>query len=393
MAYNIHMRDRQSGGWRLVTRKVIYRLAGVAALAGLTCLWIRAPDLYASTKAGDGRAQAIAVTRTGILGIGAGLGAFIGVLLNLMETREANTLTRRRDEQTHERGVAEQRSERYTAAITQLGSESIAIRLGGIYALERLATDSPEDQPTIVEVLSAFIRVHSTDPKLREPVPDSQEPPADRSAVDIRAAFLVLARLPICKRVPRADLAGADLTGPASLAGLEFPRGASLEGVDLGHTDLSNARLSEVNLTRIRGSQQLDGFPQLAGTQMDGSILIEAHLSGTQLDTTNLAGADLTGASLQRVRLSGDSSGANFTDANLWQTTLTANVEGAIFNRTKLSEADLENALNLTQAQVNVAFGDSGTGLPDYLEYPPGWPENNRHPRADAYWLRSRKTR
>src|SRR5215472_14405650 len=52
-------------------------------------------------------------------------------------------------------------TDRYNAAITNLGSTSIEIRLGGIYALRRLMHDSPPDQPTIVAVLSAFVRDQS----------------------------------------------------------------------------------------------------------------------------------------------------------------------------------------------------------------------------------------
>jgi hypothetical protein len=49
-------------------------------------------------------------------------------------------------------------TDRYNAAITNLGSASIDVRLGGIYALQRLMQDSPRDQPTVVAVLCAFVR-------------------------------------------------------------------------------------------------------------------------------------------------------------------------------------------------------------------------------------------
>ena len=52
-------------------------------------------------------------------------------------------------------------TDRYTKAIEQLGSDKLDVRIGGIYALERIARDSPRDHPTAMEVLAAFIRVHS----------------------------------------------------------------------------------------------------------------------------------------------------------------------------------------------------------------------------------------
>ena len=56
--------------------------------------------------------------------------------------------------------VAEQGhvTDRFTKAIEQLGSDNLAVRLGGIYALERIAKDSKRDHWTIMEVLTAYVR-------------------------------------------------------------------------------------------------------------------------------------------------------------------------------------------------------------------------------------------
>src|SRR6266511_4508891 len=52
-------------------------------------------------------------------------------------------------------------TERFTRAIDQLGHAELDVRLGGIYALERIASDSPDDRTTIAEVLTAFVRGHA----------------------------------------------------------------------------------------------------------------------------------------------------------------------------------------------------------------------------------------
>jgi hypothetical protein len=52
-------------------------------------------------------------------------------------------------------------TDRYTKAIEQLGSGKLDVRIGGIYALERIAHDSPRDHPAVLEVLAAFVREHS----------------------------------------------------------------------------------------------------------------------------------------------------------------------------------------------------------------------------------------
>jgi hypothetical protein len=58
-------------------------------------------------------------------------------------------------------------TERYTRAIDQLGSnKDLEIRLGGIYALERIARDSARDHWTVMEVLTAYVRQHAPWPPL-----------------------------------------------------------------------------------------------------------------------------------------------------------------------------------------------------------------------------------
>jgi hypothetical protein len=52
-------------------------------------------------------------------------------------------------------------TERYTRVIDQLGHAQLDVRLGGIYALERIARDSSADHATIGEVLTAFVRSHA----------------------------------------------------------------------------------------------------------------------------------------------------------------------------------------------------------------------------------------
>src|SRR3954464_8467582 len=81
----------------------------------------------------------------------AGVAGVAGVYFawrNLQSIRENMQLT--------EQG---QITDRFTRAIEQLGSEKIEIRLGGIYALERIANDSPErDYNAVIRILVAYFR-------------------------------------------------------------------------------------------------------------------------------------------------------------------------------------------------------------------------------------------
>jgi hypothetical protein len=178
--------------------------------------------------------QARDAARGRLLTLGAGLfaaGALIFTARNSLFAQRTAQATQRTVQLT-EQGLA---TDRYTKAIEQLGSDKLDVRIGGIYALERIMVDSPRDHPTIVEVLAAFIRERApTDPASwedAEPPTDEQshgpEPPAD-----MRAAVTVIGRRP-ADRIERgridlhlSDLRGIDLY-QSNLAGTRMP------GVDL----------------------------------------------------------------------------------------------------------------------------------------------------------------
>jgi hypothetical protein len=194
-------------------------LAAVGAgllIVGFVWLWRSGvPALYAGyfgiTEAE--RLKAITDTRTALLAGLVGVGAICTFLLNVRAQRfTAESLLATRASI----GLAEQGQllDRYAKAINHLGHETLDVRLGGIYALEQIATESPrqEDFATAVEVLSAFVRVHS-DPLYQYKIPLPKDAPAKpismqrRQAskyvaemttfpIDVQAAVTVLGRLP-----------------------------------------------------------------------------------------------------------------------------------------------------------------------------------------------------
>jgi hypothetical protein len=62
--------------------------------------------------------------------------------------------------------LAEERqaAERFSQAVERLGHCNMHVRLGGIYALERLANDSDQYYPQVMAVLAAFVRAESPYP-------------------------------------------------------------------------------------------------------------------------------------------------------------------------------------------------------------------------------------
>ena len=59
-------------------------------------------------------------------------------------------------------------------AIEHLGSDKIEIRLGGIYALARIAQDSPRDHWPIMQVLCAFVKNSTAKINSSQPSSDVQ---------------------------------------------------------------------------------------------------------------------------------------------------------------------------------------------------------------------------
>jgi hypothetical protein len=198
-----------------------------------------------------------------------------------------------------------QLTDRYSKAVEQLGAAGGDVRLGGIYALERLARDSSGDRSTIVEVLSAFVRDHVERPE-RTPPPTAGQP----LATDLSGALTVLDRLGGADlrdaRLGNADLHGANLTG-AFLTGAD-PEGAYLVGAELDSGDLAGADLLGAYLTDAHLREA-----HLHAAYLGGANLTDADLSGADLSDTNLTRTDLSGANLTGAELSG----ANLTGTNL----------------------------------------------------------------------------
>ncbi len=132
-------------------------------------------------------------------------------------------------------------------------------------------------------------------------------------------------------------------------------RWANLSGLVFSWGNLSAAILTGANL---RGADLLGADlarADLIGTDLSGAILAAADLSSASLLGASLSGASLIGANL----CGADLSGASFEQANVGET--------------DLSGADLRNARNLKQAQLDSAQGDASTHLPTDLRRPAHW--------------------
>jgi uncharacterized protein YjbI with pentapeptide repeats len=233
-------------------------------------------------------------------------------------------------------------TDRYTKAIAQLGDEKLDVRIGGIYALERVARDSAKDHPTVMEVLTAFIREHSREPL---PSPDAGGQERARSTrPDVRAAVTVIGRRDAKRDIQPIDLTGGDL-GDATLTEAKLT-GAKLDGADLTGADLTGAQLGGADLTRANLTRANLTDADLTRANLTGAHLPGADLTGAQLGGAALGGADLTGAHLTRAHLTRALlGGAHLTGAHLPGADLTrAQLGGAHLTEADLTDAHLDDA-------------------------------------------------
>jgi hypothetical protein len=301
---------------------------GVAALLAVV-IWV--PKLSfiqpgGLTKAAD-RAKAESDLRGHLLQALAGLVLAVGAFYT------GRTFAQNRKEQDRNYALARegQHTERFTRAVSQLADEKLDIRLGGIYALERIARDSETHYEPVMEVLTAFLRENTrwrreiaakeTEDALREP-----EEPAEvfRPTADFQAVASVLGRRD--RRHERADYQ-----------------------LNLGAVDLRGAWLREADLSKAN----------LNDADLSGAILLDADLSGAFLYRADLSNAVLSGANLPEANLSwADLSGARLYNADL---------SGADLSLANLTGADLEEAIGLTQEQLDAARTVDRTKLPELL--------------------------
>ena len=294
---------------------------------------------------------------------------------------------------------------------------NLEVRLGAIYALERIAQDSERDHIPIMETLCAYIRENA--PASGAPdhglgdwedwPEDTETPPPDRTRqkremwlmmlsewadalpaprVDVQAALSVIGRRGeeriAHERRQRRDAGDRGPGFRLDLRGVNLQR-ADLTGLDLARALLNGTRLDAANLldARFEGAD-------LREARLEAAHIMVARLEGADLRGARVGGADLMGASLEgadlrEARLEGAKLGwAQLKRADLRE----ARLEGASLMQTQLEganlrSADFTDAKHLTQDHVNAAYGDIATILPDGIVMPDHWDNETIRPSED----------
>ena len=190
-----------------------------------------------------------------------------------------------------------QLTNRFIQATGQLGAElkggerNIEVRLGGIYALNRISKDWPKDYWPIAQILTAYVRHNAK----------WQDPPANvqQNRTEIQAILTVLGH-----DVPPDD-------------GFSERNKLDLRFADLRGLEFYDAHLE---------------WTDFYGAHLDGAKMWGAVLRHAKLDNAHLAGAILRGAQLQDASLNGaDLTGALFDGGTVWPAEFDAQAAGAVF--------------------------------------------------------------
>ena len=152
-----------------------------------------------------------------------------------------------------------------------IGSGVLSVRLGGIFALQSLAKEHPEDYHIqIMRLLCAYLCHPTLDDRFEEKLADEEGKLRD----DVQAVMDVIG-----EREPSA-------------IGLERRFGFI---VDLRNAALSHGRLNEAFLRRAILANTDLSFTFLDGANLSDAILWRAKLHRTKLADANLTGTDMSG--------------------------------------------------------------------------------------------------
>lgn len=293
---------------RLWTRTWAPTVLGALAalLFALVVVKVASPWLASTEGITDAakRAEELGRSRTAVLATLAGVLAVIGAFY----THRTFGLNRESLELNRQGQI----TERFTRAIDQLGNRgSLDVRLGGIYALERIGRESKDDHGPIVEILTAYVREHAPLLSNEQEERLEDDPEVEPSIpADVQAALTVLVRRNTANDPPQP--------WHLNLSAVYLPR-ADLHDAPLANADLSSTVLTNANLegAQLQGARLTFARAYMANLSHAG--LEGAHLAETNLRSANLMNTDLRHAMLATAKLrDADLHGARYTVDTVW---------------------------------------------------------------------------
>ncbi|EBA03746.1 Pentapeptide repeat [Rhodobacterales bacterium HTCC2150] len=252
---------------------------------------------------------------------------------------------------------------------------NLEVRIGAIFALERISQDSLRDHVQIMEILTAYIRENTRDLGFTEQQLDEMR------HKELESPFKpgIYITISLRDRLPNPS---TDIQAAMSVIGRRSKRQINYEKQDRRHNaqryhlnlsdcnlfkidltdmnferaDFSGSNLSFAGLLRTNLQKSIFERTRLTETFMISAQLNEASFSSLFLKGTYLENADLQGAQLSRLHVDEQTqlSGTNF--------------DGALFQFVDLSSS------NILASQIEKTFGRKlGTEVPKEIEQPDHW--------------------
>jgi uncharacterized protein YjbI with pentapeptide repeats len=184
----------------------------------------------------------------------------------------------------------DERSRRFAEALRLLAEEQSLLCIGGLYSLESLANESPEDLFRVIETICTLVR--------------TSDPPSDEQDATLEAQEGVM----VLSRLNHNSLLGAgDSTNPLQLSCSDL-RGTPLIRGSLDHAHLSKALFDEASFYRFSMAhanlyEARLRKARLTETNLEEAVLVKADFSLARLTKCSLRGANLCGANLRTTKL------------------------------------------------------------------------------------------
>lgn len=268
--------DRKDRTWLVWVAVLLFVLL---TCSGVTWVMWEAPNLLTRGEYSS-HAQRVAAANAARGPLATSLLAF-GASLTAIFTASNYFLTRRNTRLEHRLAREGQVTDRYNDAVSHVGHEALHVRLGGVYALQRIGLDSARDRLTIISVLTAFIR-NPPMATIEAWQGDYKDAPV---SPDVQSALEALSAL------QRPGDGRLDLTG------------ARLQHLDIAVLDLHGAVLRQANLRDVRGASSRLGGADLSEADLRGAKLSDADIAGARFDDAYLHDAELCGADARGSRL------------------------------------------------------------------------------------------
>lgn len=309
-----------------------------------------------------------------------------------------------------------------TTEIEETTEPNIEVRIGAIYALERISRDSDSDHVNVMEILCAYICENSHRPPSSQPPSRSEDTDAAKALseltdlTDVQTALTVLGRRAESRRhletaaryrlsLSRCNLAKCDLSG-ADFSPAKFA-GSNLNGAFLYRSRFRDCNFTSASMKRVQGYDSIFEGAVFENANLSQAIFnrsrflfspetqIGANFSQAQMEDSVVAFSGVRGSDRWAL-------GANFAEAT-WKNAIIIGFESQRDTnfgfRTARTGADtpprpatvhqglasrdcILGAHHIGTLDLERCFGDGTVVLIEPIIRPPHWPSEALSPAA-----------